>query len=123
MVLLNKYFLLKENLQLLVYNNICNNKLIIIEFLFEGKNILNKKGNFISKNFKNKYLENVILKLNNNTLNTYFRVIKVMNGRVEFKLEELYSVKNKKELIEILILMFQNMSEFEICESLLRIIK
>ena len=107
----------------MIYKNECNNRLIIIEFLFNGKNILNKKDNYINKNFDGKYLEDVLKKLKNNNLNTYFRVIKITDGRVELRMENLYFTKNLEELIEILILMFQNNGEFEICESLLRIIK
>lgn len=100
-----------------------NNKILLIEIINEGTNILKKKKYFIEKNYTNEHLKEVQDKLTNNSLNAYFCIRKVEDKRVVFKYEELFSSKSSKELIEVLILVFEQMSEFEICEALLRIIK
>lgn len=100
-----------------------NNKILLIEFINGGIDILERKTYFIRSRYTCEHLKEVNTKLTNNSLNAYFCIRKLENNRVVFKYEELFYTKSQEELIEILILVFEQMSEFEICEALLRIIK
>lgn len=107
----------------MTYTKEIHGKTIKIDILENSTDILKKKQTFLHKTFKGRNYDSIVRKLKSNKLNYYILIRVVVKERVIYRYEELYKVKSKDEWIEVLTLMFQEMEQYEICESLLNILK
>lgn len=96
-----------------------NNKLVIFEILESGYAILNKKQHFLRKTFEDNELSEISDELRRDDLNFYVN-IKVVSedARIIFDYEELFYSDSKGELLEVLLIVFRDMEEYEVCDMI-----
>lgn len=103
----------------MIYKKEINNKLILLDIIDSNRVILENKKEFINQNFNLKDKNEIMHKLKHNLINIYISIKVVKDTRIVFRYEELHKSKTLAELLEVLIVMFENLQEFEVCELLI----
>lgn len=95
-----------------------NEKLVRLEILQEGYNILDSKAFFInsSHSMVDKFI--VVEKLKRGYLNTFISLRVIHDRHKVFEQEDLFFSNSLEELIEVLLLKYKNKMQFEICQVL-----
>lgn len=107
----------------MIYRKLINSKLITVEFLLGNKEIFKEKQYYLQSNYKDDQLQEVYDKLILNKLNGYFCVTVTHKDNLNFMYQALFKVRDENELIEVLIIYFKNNEEYEICDTLVEMIK
>lgn len=100
------------------YNKIINKKVVSLEIIKGDLNILDSKGFLLYSNFSRFERQEIVGKLKRKELNFFLSVKVIFHKKVIYDYEEFFSTDNYKELLEILIVYFENLEQFEVCKSL-----